>query len=193
MKRDEYQKYLQSTHWKERRKLAIEEAGSRCEKCGMPRWLARIAYPQDLNVHHLSYANLGKEQYEDLEVLCLRCHEMETFGRSDLKEPKYAKCSGCSCRHWNPYSDWCEPCGVIFGYEGEKSISDYFMMTSIATRRPFWEDLVGDIRSVVRREYGSAWELIARLVLLEKPANTVPQSNIQVVDDGDIDFDNPPF
>jgi hypothetical protein len=113
--KDDYQKYLQSAHWQQRRKKAIEDNGHMCEKCDMPRWLAQIAYQQDLNVHHLNYTNLGHEEDCDLEVLCRRCHDIETFSRSDFRAPKKAKCEVCDCYHWDVYDKFCETCNAVFG------------------------------------------------------------------------------
>jgi hypothetical protein len=87
--------------------------GECCYTCTIPRWLAEIAYDQDLNVHHKSYKNLGNEDWDDLEPLCRRCHEIEKFGRSDLRAPKTAECTRCGDTHWNPYSDICVVCDTI--------------------------------------------------------------------------------
>lgn len=111
--KSDYQKYLQSAHWQQRRRDFISDMGNICEKCDIPRWLAQIAYQQDLNVHHLSYANLGHEEDCDLEALCRRCHEIETFGRSEFRAPKQAKCDICDCLHYDPYGGLCEVCRSI--------------------------------------------------------------------------------
>jgi hypothetical protein len=108
----DYQQYLNSSDWRERRKDFLE-ANNFCTRCQMPRWLAEIAYDQDLNVHHKSYENLGSEDWDDLESLCRRCHEIHKFGRSDLREPKSATCQVCQKRHWNPYNPWCSNCELI--------------------------------------------------------------------------------
>jgi hypothetical protein len=107
--KSEYAQYINSSHWKTVRTFKLK-ATDWCERCYMPRWLANIAFDQDLNVHHISYERIGRELLRDLEVLCRRCHEVETFGRSDLREPKYADCTLCDTRHWNVYSDRCEVC-----------------------------------------------------------------------------------
>jgi len=55
-----------------------------CNRCYTPRWLANFRDGQDFNIHHRSYANLGNERPGDLEVLCLRCHQLEhSIGPSD--------------------------------------------------------------------------------------------------------------
>lgn len=115
MTKTEYAEYLQSPHWQEVRKEAIESSNSICERCELPRWLAEIAYDQDLHVHHKSYRSRGKEQIEDLEVLCRRCHEVETFGRSELRAPKRAECEMCGDAHWDYRSDRCLSCRMPTG------------------------------------------------------------------------------
>lgn len=113
MTKTEYAKYLAGDHWRTLRKEVIDAVGSICEECLMPRWLAEIAYDQDLHVHHLTYANLGNEQPEDLRVLCARCHEIETFGRSQLRALKSSQCELCAITHWDYRSVFCRACRDI--------------------------------------------------------------------------------
>jgi hypothetical protein len=61
-----YQGVMQSVGWRRRRSRAIRRAGRRCQACG-----AR----GPLDVHHLTYARLGREAPGDLRVLCPACHE----------------------------------------------------------------------------------------------------------------------
>jgi hypothetical protein len=42
--------------------------GKRCKRCGVTKFL---------HVHHKTYANLGNEEPEDLEILCKDCHAEE--------------------------------------------------------------------------------------------------------------------
>lgn len=63
-----YAEYLQSDHWGETRDRLIASAGHRCQRCGAS---------EHLQVHHLTYVNLGNESDEDLQVLCRRCHAVE--------------------------------------------------------------------------------------------------------------------
>lgn len=95
MTKSEYRQYLASAHWQETRKEYLVGV-TECKQCDVPRWIANIAYDQDLHVHHLSYANLGSEDYEDLEALCRRCHEIKTFGHSNLRAPKTFACANCT-------------------------------------------------------------------------------------------------
>lgn len=129
-KKAEYQKYLQSAHWQTRRKEAIEAMDHACERCSMPRWLTQIAYQQDLNVHHLNYQNLGHEEFTDLEVLCRRCHDIETFGRSDFRPIKTAKCELCALDHWNVYENLCDKCSVFWDLSF-RSTPDVFSFLSV--------------------------------------------------------------
>jgi HNH endonuclease len=105
----EYAEYLASDHWITLRFELLCEV-SACERCSMPRWLASIAYDQDLHVHHKHYRTLGSEEWDDLEVLCARCHEVETFGRSSMKAPKSSRCSICKEVHFDYRSEFCDAC-----------------------------------------------------------------------------------
>lgn len=113
MTKTEYAQYLQSAHWQAFRKSQIDGA-EECQRCGIPRWLAEIAYDQDLHIHHLNYACLGKETGGDIEILCRRCHEVETFGRSELREPKRVQCETCGGFHYNPRFPICAICDNVF-------------------------------------------------------------------------------
>lgn len=63
---ENYRAYLRSAEWKEKRKEFIEAANGECEECGSKG---------KLQVHHLSYDNVGDENIDDVEVLCKDCHE----------------------------------------------------------------------------------------------------------------------
>jgi len=58
-------KYDRSREWKTRKDLRIEGAGFKCEECGETK---------KLEVHHVNYDNFGNELYEDLKILCKKCH-----------------------------------------------------------------------------------------------------------------------
>lgn len=117
MTKTEYAEYLNSEHWRTTRANRILWGDGNCEQCKIPRWLAEIAYDQDFHVHHLTYATLGAEQFDDLEVLCRRCHDIETFGRSDLRKVKTATCSICERRHYDPRNNLCPVCDSITGHQ----------------------------------------------------------------------------
>jgi hypothetical protein len=92
-----------------------------CNRCDLPRWLAVIAYDQDLHVHHRHYQNVGDERPEDLESLCKRCHEIETFGRSRLRSVRAEKCPGCHGPNFDPYADFCSRCCAVAEYANSLS------------------------------------------------------------------------
>jgi HNH endonuclease len=113
----EYREYIASKEWRTRRSEFLKICGRYCKRCWIPRWLAVVAYDQDLHVHHKSYAHVGAELDEDLESLCRRCHEIETFGVSALHKPQHMKCTYCergTYRLW-PYPI-CEFCAVMREY-----------------------------------------------------------------------------
>lgn len=117
MTKSKYREYLGSQHWQIRRK-AFLHINCHCNRCDMPRWLAELLYDQDLHVHHLSYANLGKEKDDDLEALCRRCHDIETHGRSDFRQLKTHPCPDCGAAVFDPRIDRCDFClGVIEGLD----------------------------------------------------------------------------
>jgi 5-methylcytosine-specific restriction endonuclease McrA len=61
----QYTDYLQSNTWKQRRQAKLEQADNKCQYCG------ETAY---LQVHHITYKNLGDEQSNELIVLCTAHH-----------------------------------------------------------------------------------------------------------------------
>ena len=78
MNKQEYQRYLESAHWKKTRAAKLVLAGHRCEfrpiRGEHPKhgylYGDRCGDSRKLQVHHLSYERIGAERDEDLEVLC---------------------------------------------------------------------------------------------------------------------------
>lgn len=64
--RADYNDYIHSDKWLERRRQTLLRDGFRCQKCGSRRFL---------HVHHLTYARFGNEKLEDLQTVCKECHE----------------------------------------------------------------------------------------------------------------------
>ena len=62
----DYNNYLRSPEWKERRKIALERAKHRCQLCNSAK---------HLEVHHRTYDRFKHELPEDLTVLCQNCHQ----------------------------------------------------------------------------------------------------------------------
>jgi len=61
-----YQEYLNSEHWQEVRKKALEHYRHAC--------VLDRRHTAGLNVHHNNYDNLGNETMADVIVLCRDCH-----------------------------------------------------------------------------------------------------------------------
>ena len=65
----EYQNYLRSYQWNDKRNERLQIDGYKCAICGNSE--------QQLNVHHLTYKNIMQEDVEnDLITLCRPCHTM---------------------------------------------------------------------------------------------------------------------
>lgn len=60
-----YREYLASPEWHGKRLAALRRDGDQCRLCGRG---------ERLNVHHLTYARIGKERLTDLRTVCEDCH-----------------------------------------------------------------------------------------------------------------------
>ena len=73
-----YEDYLSTQDWKKVRAAIILIYGARCQaqECYdlLESWYGDEF---DLNVHHISYANVGQERFSELTLLCRRHHEAE--------------------------------------------------------------------------------------------------------------------
>ena len=63
-----YDLYLKSPEWKAISDECKRLANFKCNRCDNTT---------NLHAHHLTYDNIGEEKQEDLECLCLSCHEIE--------------------------------------------------------------------------------------------------------------------
>jgi hypothetical protein len=61
----DYQAYLRSEAWQEKRRAALQRAGYRCQLCSSDK---------HLHCHHRTYEHIGEELDDDLTMLCRRCH-----------------------------------------------------------------------------------------------------------------------
>jgi 5-methylcytosine-specific restriction endonuclease McrA len=79
-----YHKYIAGRRWRQNptRLAELEAAGFRCRLCS--------DHGEDvaLEVHHRTYANLGREQPGDLTALCRRCHSVVT---DHLRRLRYSR------------------------------------------------------------------------------------------------------
>ena len=60
-----YGAYLQSRHWQRLRAAKLAAVGERCESCGVQGIV---------QIHHVTYERLRREELSDLQVLCRDCH-----------------------------------------------------------------------------------------------------------------------
>lgn len=68
MNKEQYQEYLKSEHWTDVKKAMRRlKSVPKCELCG--------TIDEMLDVHHISYENIGYENQSDLCVLCHSCHK----------------------------------------------------------------------------------------------------------------------
>lgn len=63
--KDAYRFYLQTEHWKRRRRQILERDSHQCQACGDK---------SPLHVHHKRYTRLWREADVDLVTLCSGCH-----------------------------------------------------------------------------------------------------------------------
>lgn len=89
-----YIAYINSPAWRLRKRRALALAGNRCEYRSPDSFgnVAELRCPRTryLQVHHLTYARLGHEADEDLQVLCWAHHMLEHLMQ--------ARCVRCTSR-----------------------------------------------------------------------------------------------
>lgn len=72
MNTKEYHEYLQSKAWKEKAYKRMVIDGFECQACG-----CRGSRNNELEVHHLSYSDIGNEDiFTQTVTLCHVCHKM---------------------------------------------------------------------------------------------------------------------
>jgi 5-methylcytosine-specific restriction endonuclease McrA len=92
-----YRDYMSSMQWWAKKGEAIERAGHKCERCGAT---------ESLEVHHLTYDQLGDERPEDLLVVCPDCHRIEDEKRLVRTASKrwWARVDGWASKRYG--EDW---------------------------------------------------------------------------------------
>lgn len=75
MNQTEYRIYLLSESWKQTRLWKLTAVNWTCERCGFRAFSNHAR--KFLQVHHLTYERLHHERLDDLEALCMHCHEYE--------------------------------------------------------------------------------------------------------------------
>jgi HNH endonuclease len=69
MNKQEYEEYLKSSAWRQKRHWARLKARGKCQRCG------ELLVEKEVHTHHLTYERVGHERPEDLQVICKACHE----------------------------------------------------------------------------------------------------------------------
>lgn len=71
----DYDNYLQTETWHNKRALVMRRAGGSCEGCGAQRAVQvhHRAYPRDCRPGSVEW--IGKEKLFDLVALCVECHQ----------------------------------------------------------------------------------------------------------------------
>jgi len=77
----EYQTYLNSSAWKEKRLKVLTRAKFKCEKCKKR---------QAWQIHHLTYERIYDEELSDLQAVCGQCH-MKIHGIKPEKKRRKTK------------------------------------------------------------------------------------------------------
>jgi len=127
MNKLEYQAYLHSEHWINKRKEFYKVNQAICSKCQSTK---------NLNLHHLTYARLGKELLTDLICLCETCHhELHRQGVKRIVKYKgkkrktiksKASCNNCK---WFAYGYYCNKKKISAPYKLNKCKS-YVMLVN---------------------------------------------------------------
>lgn len=82
----DYHTYLRSDKWRDKRLQVMIRCKGVCEQCHF--------YPVD-HIHHLTYDRFGNEHLDDLQGLCVDCHQAKhphrTFCKNWLTIPSIAK------------------------------------------------------------------------------------------------------
>jgi hypothetical protein len=74
-----YNDYLNTEHWKHFRKETLKFYNNRCVICSSEK---------NLNVHHKNYSNRGRETFNDVIVVCNKCHK-EIHQMLDKRKEEY--------------------------------------------------------------------------------------------------------
>jgi hypothetical protein len=92
MTKDDYCHYFQSSHWHTTAEAKLAKAGYRCERTFPTldgKRDRRCTNTKRLQVHYRDCDSIGKEQTEDMMVLCERCHFLE-----HVHIPECERCGG---------------------------------------------------------------------------------------------------
>jgi hypothetical protein len=91
----EYNRYLQTEEWRQKRVKVFERAKGKCEGCGIK---------PATQVHHLTYKHAFAEFLFELVAVCDECHE--GLHRDDTDSDEH-RCSGCRWLTEHRDKVWC--------------------------------------------------------------------------------------
>lgn len=96
----DYSTYLKTDKWREKSRERMTFDGYKCKACGRG--------DVTLNVHHLTYRNVGNEPLRDLITLCENCHKNHHLIKhlEDECEAMYAKAEQEKLANLNGMTNW---------------------------------------------------------------------------------------
>jgi 5-methylcytosine-specific restriction endonuclease McrA len=93
--KEEYNRYINSPTWKQKRAAALNRAQYRCEICGFSKW------SRTLEVHHKTYERFQRELPGDLIVVCKECHvEQDKIRAEQSKMRSYRALNNARLAGW---------------------------------------------------------------------------------------------
>ncbi|MGO9461359.1 MAG: HNH endonuclease [Rhodomicrobium sp.] len=93
----EYNAYLESKEWREKRERVLKRENGQCEGCGIK---------PATQVHHRTYAHVFNEFLFELVAVCDDCHEQLHLDDSEHKGPA-RPCDGCRYESEENGKPWC--------------------------------------------------------------------------------------
>jgi 5-methylcytosine-specific restriction endonuclease McrA len=79
----DYWDYLQTQHWQNLREKVYEQRNHTCQRCHKEISVFQI--------HHITYVRIGHERVSDVQLVCVKCHEIIHKRKDRLREKKYTK------------------------------------------------------------------------------------------------------
>jgi hypothetical protein len=75
-----YSDYLKTVHWKNVKEEFTSATGGVCQLCRHPN--------REIQLHHVSYENVGRETHKDIQVICSDCHARIHARKPPQPQPK---------------------------------------------------------------------------------------------------------
>lgn len=97
-RRAAYERHLHSDYWRQLRRRALARAQQRCE--WMTRTGNRCTCTRELQVHHLHYDTFGHERLADVQVLCVRHHEIADRRRKQEMQQRVRRAIREQSQRW---------------------------------------------------------------------------------------------